>query len=343
MAAAVALAGLVVGLRRRRHVASRAYLAGWLSILVLLMGAHLGWRKLYYDMWLPNSFHAKVPGLRVVSGAMYLAEFFRHHVALPLGVLGVVLVARLGRTTAAARGAMAGLAPFAAPFVIVFLAYTARVGGDHFEFRFRDPVLPLIYVMVAALACPRRPAAALPGAWAWRPGASAAVGIALLAGGALSAVAGFSDVDRKVRVGGEDHYLSIVSTETESEYLESWARIGDWLRQHASPSDSIAVAPSGVIPYLSGLRTLDMLGINDREVAGMPVRPGQNVGHERWADVEFVRSRGITYYIGSPVLSSRRRSEMPGQPVEVLLEDDYFYFWVLQPAASISPGSSYTP
>lgn len=347
LAAAVAAGGLLASLRDRHHQAARAHLTGWISILLLVVGGHVAWRRGYYGAWLPNSFHAKVPGPRVVSGALYLLEFARYHLALPAACVAAALVqgrARLRERLRVTPAGAAGMAGFALPFTVLYLAYTCVVGGDHFEFRFLDPVLPFLYMTAALLT---RPLPAPPGATArGRLGAPAAAGIlaaALVMAGGVSSLSGFTDVDREFRLGGRSHYLSVVSTETESLYLDRWRKIGQWFHRHADPSDSIAVAPAGAIPYFSGLRTLDMLGINDRQIARLPAVAGRNVGHERWADPEIIRSRGITYLIGSPRIQPFRQPDLPGNPVEVRLGGDFFYFWVLAPRAAIAPGSTWAP
>jgi len=36
------------------------------------------------------------------------------------------------------------------------------------------------------------------------------------------------------------------------------------------PGDSIAVVDAGAIPYFSGVKTIDMPGLNDRHIAHLP-------------------------------------------------------------------------
>jgi hypothetical protein len=82
-----------------------------------------------------------------------------------------------------------------------------------------------------------------------------------------------------------------------------FVRVARWLACRISPLETIAVRPAGVIPYLTGAPTLDMLGLNDRAIAmgdGWDV-PGAAVGHQRVASPEYVARRGATYLIGHPV------------------------------------------
>src|SRR5260221_672665 len=52
-----------------------SYIYTWAASALALPAAHLLWRHGYYGEWLPNSFYAKVPGPRLVSGVVYLAAF----------------------------------------------------------------------------------------------------------------------------------------------------------------------------------------------------------------------------------------------------------------------------
>lgn len=69
----------------------------------------------------------------------------------------------------------------------------------------------------------------------------------------------------------------------------------------------IAVTAAGVIPYYTRCQTLDLLGLNDREIArsGERVEPvsrwlGNRPGHVRIADRETVRARGVNLLLNKP-------------------------------------------
>jgi hypothetical protein len=336
LAAAVAAVGLLISSTVRRGGKGWSFLIQWSAVVLVLVGAHVAWRRTYYGEWLPNSFYAKVPGIRSVSGALYLAEFAKHNLLLPAIPVIVFLGIRLREALSRMRATLAPLGILVLPFTGLYLLYTCLVGGDHFEFRFLDPVLPWLYLSAAALCSHGA------NEIGDRPGMPRrALAAALVIASGISSLIGFRDVDRQVTMGAQTHYSSIVSVETEQRYLDRWEKIGRWLRDHAGPSESIAVAPSGAIPYFSGLRTLDMLGINDHEIARMPVEPGLNVGHERWVETDFIRDRGITYYIGSPRIQPKQIPDRPQGAVEVDLGEFYWYFWPLQPGATIYPESTH--
>jgi hypothetical protein len=64
--------------------------------------------------------------------------------------------------------------------------------------------------------------------------------------------------------------------------LENGVRrpIGEWLRRHAKPGDSVLLEPLGYIGYYSRLKTYDFPGLSSREVVAV-IRSGVN----RYADL----------------------------------------------------------
>lgn len=127
----------------------------------LLVAAHVGWRRVTYGYWLPNTYYAKSSGPWPEAGVRYLASFVLEN---GVYVWGAVLVA------AAALAAMRGARPrrehlpaaLAIGAVVAHAAfYIVAMGGDHFEYRvFAHLVLPL-YISMAWLAQQVHPS----GAW----------------------------------------------------------------------------------------------------------------------------------------------------------------------------------
>jgi hypothetical protein len=83
------------------------------------------------------------------------------------------------------------------------------------------------------------------------------------------------------------------------------AEIGRWLRDNAPPDTVIAVIPAGAIPYESRLRTIDMLGINDKHIAHRDLDLGRfGAGHEKY-DSLYVLDRRPDIIILMDTLSAR--------------------------------------
>ena len=71
-----------------------------------------------------------------------------------------------------------------------------------------------------------------------------------------------------------------------------WITAGKWLRQHVDPAKVMATSPAGAVAYHSGLRIVDILGVNDTHIAHMKVESmgHGSAGHEK-KDFDYVLSR----------------------------------------------------
>ncbi|QUW04243.1 hypothetical protein J8C06_14480 [Chloracidobacterium validum] len=149
----------------------------WLAVAPLLViPAHLLWRKSFYGEWLPNTHYAKSDPrwLWVTSGARYALSFVIEYalwfwLALALAVLWVGV--RRWRQTwawlrqdAARLEAAVGLLVIGVSVGAQVAYYTFVIGGDHFEYRVYSQLIPLIFItavwMLNALEARLIPAAA---------------------------------------------------------------------------------------------------------------------------------------------------------------------------------------
>jgi arabinofuranosyltransferase len=114
---------------------------GPLLIYACLLLAITFFRLLYYDAWLPNTFHAKAGGLPLRSGALYLAGSL---LSGPIILLAAALPAAARR---------AGEIRPAAALLLAFSLYIVCIGGDAFnQWRFFLPLLPAL-IGLAAWGC----------------------------------------------------------------------------------------------------------------------------------------------------------------------------------------------
>jgi len=158
--------------------------------------------------------------------------------------------------------------------VVALAGCTIFVGGDALPmFRFLVPLLPAFFLLLAMGA------AGILARFGARPYARPALLVILLLSAACATRIGFTgapydDVTRDVRE------------------VSAWKEVGGWLRAHAPPDATVAVVPAGAIPYVSKLRAIDMLGLNDATIAHRDV-PGLGSGppgHEKF-DVDYVLAR----------------------------------------------------
>ena len=184
-------------------------------------------------------------------------------------------------------------------WIVIFggltFALTASVvalGGDGLPmFRFIVPILPPFFLLLAegATGTVER--------FSPRPSLRGALVVAAIIMAALSG--------RALFFGPAHDYVRQDVAE-----VAAWKAIGVWFRGNVPPDASIAVIPAGAIPYFSGLRTIDMLGLNDATIAhrAIPGLGSGQPGHEKY-DVEYVLEREPTYIlVGVYALAPRPES-----------------------------------
>lgn len=229
-------------------------LAGFLPLFGLYV-PYFAWRFLTYGWLLPNTFYAKVGATeaQVWRGLDYVGE-----ASMALGVL--VVLALLGvRRWSAAQLPLAGA-------LVLQVAYVIAVGGDVMPaFRFFAGLLPALALLAAhGVLELRRPALV----------AAAVVGAILVN---LAVFEYHPDLRERIGRG-------VVGRNGEE--------VGRWMAANLPPDTLLATNTAGSVPYFSGLRTVDMLGLNDAHIAHrtMPRMGEGQAGHEK-ADGAYVWSR----------------------------------------------------
>lgn len=313
------LAGLIAGWAAWRSGTLRAF-GVHAACAALWLAAQVAFRWFEYGELLPNTFFAKVQGVQFSRGLEYLLGWAREGaVVLPAGlaVAGAIEAFQTGRR----RPEVSWLAASVASY----LTYVALVGGDFFEFRLLVPILPLAAPLAATgvAAVARR---------AHGSGSRATVGVLLAAavlGGSVWGIAA-PPANAAGRIRPDDP-----GELAEFGWFERTAR---WLACHIDPRETLAVRPAGVIPYLTGARALDMLGLNDREIARRATRyAGGTLGHQRIASAEYVRERGASYLVGHPVRSPRPIEDPTLASVEVA-PGEWLVLLPLRPGTALGPG-----
>jgi hypothetical protein len=288
---AVVLATLLLFLRRHRPRAIREVGVWCVAFLVLYL-PYFVWRVAYYGDLLPNTFHAKVGSdpFQAVRGLLYVDAYL-----VDSGYW--LLVPLVGLLWSKHRDAIA----IAGSLVVALVGYVIVVGGDGLPmYRFLVPLLPLFFLLIAlgVVGIVKR----LGGRRAVRV-AAATVVAGMCVGAALPAFRGSSA-----------RYV-----EQDRREVSAWREVGKYFADNAPADASIAVLPAGAIPYFSGLKTIDMLGLTDRTIARrrIPALGRGQAGHEKH-HVDYVLSRQPTYVlIGVYGLASNP------QPARQLLQPFY--------------------
>lgn len=260
---------LVAACRRPRR------LAGWhagfaLASLPLVLG-QLAWRWAYYGQPFPNTFVAKATGAllpRLEAGLRDVAAFAGVGVGFPplatwlaggLAIFGTLVLLRgpargTGDEAADVRTGLAGLWTL----VGFRLAFDVWSGSEFMgTYRFLAPALPPLFVL-ADEGLAHVPARA-------RRGVAVA--------GALAMAAAFAGNARLVEVRGR----------YERGLEAAHVAVGRWLRESQPPDTLVAVGDAGAIPFFSRLPVIDLWGLSDAAIAGLPGEYGDRPGTAAYA------------------------------------------------------------
>jgi hypothetical protein len=151
------------------------------------------------------------------------------------------------------------------------------------EFRFFVPVLPFLFILIAKILQLTKYSVL-----------KVAMAMLLFSGSIYHAMtfAGENGIESisqlNAHIVGED---------------QNWRGVGVALSELFSGADdsvTIAVTAAGAIPYYSKLRTVDMLGINDKWIAKNGANIGSLPGHTRIAPLEYLQKQNVNIIVGHP-------------------------------------------
>lgn len=275
----------------RRAVVKR--ISTWLIPFIVIVGAHEVWRIVYYGYPLPNTFYAKHTGggpFELGLGILYAYDFTRTYAAflLPFALIPLWKGPRTRQFVRSSYGtAMLGL----------FYAYIVLVGGDvqsaFPSYRLFVPVLPLLY-----LAAFWGLADLIDWARDWSPRARGSLqGVAAvvlttltLAGAASPAYHNYESllILNHGLLRFKNDSLQVLGKDFD---FEEPSQV-KCLKRHAPRDASIAVTSAGMIPYYSGFKAIDRMGLNDEHIAHLPK---QYIGFDSKRDLEYVLAQKPTF------------------------------------------------
>lgn len=228
------------------------------AISLGIVAAYSAFRGVYFGDFLPNTYYAKTGGtlaLRLMNGWAYVAPVWPFWGSV---VIVFMLLAASGRLARDGR-----LAAALSILIATLIAGIALLGGGDWMWNYRL-LVPVLVLLVAA-------AAGMAGALLERaPGSlviSAVVAFVVFGvPGCLRLASAGIVGPGEVLAGARGARLPHVEIQ-EGTMTQTSLDVGRFLREVAPPGALIAVNHAGAVPYYSGLRTLDMTGLNDRHIA----------------------------------------------------------------------------
>lgn len=273
----------------------------WRSLARLLLTAgtlivaHLIFRRVYYQEWLPNTAYIKVhPGLiSVLRGLRYEVMFLVHR--LPL-LFGLGLAYWLGRKDRKTNGP-AGRWPLRFMLVLVLgcAANILLVGGDWMGWgRFWVPVMPLVSLLwverMARLMGGGQPGRGYPR----HVGAAILMSLCILGSFITSTL--LDEASRMRKAGRE---------------LNERRAIASWLKEHARADQVLLTEEIGYIPFHTGLKTLDVYGLIDPHIAREgEYDPDSAPGHQK-TDLNYSLSRQPDFLVMAEFHNAWQKSAFP--------------------------------
>lgn len=259
----------------------------WILAFLLPVAVWWGFRLVYYQSFMPNTYYAKNIGLEagLIKGLSYLLRTFFRFVDESIVYGGVSVVWWLFVAVGASREAFRRAPGLILTLCVVAqMIFAVRTGGDWMSsWRYMAPVLVL--AMLLSLAGIAELADALAKAPRLAPAVAGVLCLAMFGVGLW----GQRDfyVKQKNRDPAYIGYLSWASkgfTGDERVMLKGWLLeksmgLSDWLNKNLPPGAVIAYSEMGVTPYLSPqLRFLDIRGLTDRGIARLPGAKREQTG-----------------------------------------------------------------
>ena len=261
----VIICGFLFLRARSRDAALRALVVGVLPSLATL--AQLAFRLAYYGDWLPNTARAKVAftGTRVESGVQCVAGAGLSSYALWAPAILALYVA--WRDAGRRPRILLGMT-----LVVGWTAYAATIACQPYGFRMLIPSYVLLVFLAAEVLD-----------WMQDQGRAAAAAAWVAALGLLGLFGYAQQTEKNI----------VLAREQRPPVTVQAATIGTTLRDAFEEQDPlVAVDAAGSIPFYSGLRSLDMLGLNDAYIARhRGERFGQGIQGHELGDGAYVLSR----------------------------------------------------
>ena len=212
-----------------------------LVIFAVAYGFYFNWRYNYYGQLLPNTFYAKT-GFenQQLKGFYYCFKFVRESMAA--GFLLIFPIYMLKEIFGDVR------IRFIFFILGMYVIYIISIGGDNLLVqRFFVPVIALIFTLVAL--------------------GIASIMTKLKSSTFLKFILSLFFIVYPLTVLFDTRAFPMLGVESTLLHYENMKKAGIWLKENSLPGETVAVESAGIIPYFSGLKSYDRLGLNDLHIS----------------------------------------------------------------------------
>jgi len=228
-------------------------------IFMAAYGYYFNWRYGYYGQLLPNTFYAKT-GFedQQLKGFYYCFKFVRESMAGGFLLIFPIYILKEIFSDVRIR--------FMFFILGIYIFYIISIGGDNLLVqRFFVPVISLIFTLVAL--------------------GSASIVAKLKSGTLLKFIVSIFFIIYPLTVLLDTRAFPMLGVESTMLHYKNMEKAGIWLKENSLPGETVAVESAGIIPYFSGLKSYDRLGLNDLHIS----RSGKyGVGERDKSDEEYI-------------------------------------------------------
>ncbi|MCF7809982.1 hypothetical protein K9N50_03230 [bacterium] len=269
-AVVLTMVSLIICFRTKQHWKPKDVIVMIAPFLLILL-PYIIWKYNYYGSILPNTYYAKVHGLTGFKyGLFYAYLFLLSYLLLPY----IVVVKFFWRELIKINTAVGYLAFITAAWFL----YVILVGGDFMEFRFFVPIIPLILILIIYVIAKHTSNVQL------KYGLILALFL-----GTLNTAFGFG---KPISGWGVQNIATLTRPLTKDG--GEWVRIGKELGRIFQDRDvSIALGMAGALPYYSGLKTIDMMGMNDANIPFIGRELSVMAGHRVIAPLAYLQHKEV--------------------------------------------------
>lgn len=268
----------------------------WLAAFGVVYIPYTAWRVSYYGDLLPNTYYAKMGGgiEKYMAGLKYAKEF--------LASVGGPLIFLLSFLPLLRKGGLTFRRTAIWSLIICYWGFAIAAGGDWMpHHRFFVPILPLMIVIVMEggielfrLLGGRGVLARMSASYGEK-GKGIMLGALFLLLLFARPTAYFIDLPQlweETRGAPLTYFRAQLRRflQPPAEVVEV-AALGKWMRENLPTGSTIALEDIGMIPYYSGLRTIDAFGLTDPHIARLP-----GLMHQKY-DVDYILSREPDYIL----------------------------------------------
>ena len=243
------------------------------------------WRHNFYGYWLPNTFYVKTTGEgHLARGWQYWLAFSESYL-----VPFVIFLCPI-----AIRKSQNSLVRISGVLILLWFAYMLAIGGDWMEYRMGAVIYPFLVVVLFWFL--------------------AEIQLARLAKAAI--VACLICLSFLTYMNEQTTPMIISIKDMDVNHLE-WRKIGEKLHQYFGSQSSVvfAIGAVGVVPYYSDLRTVDLLGLTDLDIAKSGLRSRERrPGHEVKATIKQLIAKHVNILMPRPQIldAHHPNGEVPG-------------------------------